>query len=133
MTMRQLALLGALLLIGAMPMSHLPAAAQEARNPYVRLAELDIDPAQIEAFKAAIREGIEASVRLEPDVLVLYAVLEKDMPNRVRVFEVYSNEAAYRIHLETAHFRKFRDTTAHMVRSRRLLDADPIILGAKAK
>ena len=58
----------------------------QAQAQYVRLAELDIDPAQLEAFKAAVTEGVQAAVRVEPGVLVLYAVYEKDNPNRVRVF-----------------------------------------------
>jgi quinol monooxygenase YgiN len=105
--------------------------AQEAQKPYVRLAELEIDPAQMERFNAAIREGVTTAVRVEPGVLVLYAVLEKDHPNRVRVFEIYTDEAAYQKHLQTPHFRKFRDTTDKMVKSRKLLDGVPIVLEAK--
>jgi len=54
-----------------------PIVADEARRPFVRLAELDIDPAQLDSFKSAIKEGIEAAVRVEPGVLALYAVSEK--------------------------------------------------------
>jgi quinol monooxygenase YgiN len=107
------------------------ASAQEAEQPYVRLAELEIDPAQIERFNAAIREGVSTAVRVEPGVLALYAVLEKDHPNRVRVFEMYKDEAAYQKHLQTPHFRKFRDATDKMVKSRKLLDGVPIVLEAK--
>jgi quinol monooxygenase YgiN len=70
-------------------------------------------------------------VRVEPDVLALYAVAEKDHPNRVRVFEMYTDEAAYQKHLQTPHFRKFRDVTDKMVKSRKLLDGLPIVLEAK--
>ncbi|MFL6633710.1 MAG: putative quinol monooxygenase [Massilia sp.] len=107
------------------------ASAQEPKRPYVRLAELEIDPAQMEHFNAAIREGVTAAVRVEPGVLALYAVSEKDHPNRVRVFEMYTDEGAYRKHLQTPHFRKFRDTTDKMVKSRKLLDGVPIVLDAK--
>ena len=110
-----------------------PALTQEMRGPYVRLAELEIDPAQLESFRAAIKEGIETAVRLEPGVLALHAVSEKDNPALVKVFEVYTDEAAYKTHLETAHFKKFRETTKEMVKSRKLIDADPIVLGAKLK
>jgi quinol monooxygenase YgiN len=107
------------------------AGAQETRQPYVRLAELEIDPAQMAGFNAAIREEVKTSVRVEPDVLALYAVAEKDHPNRVRVFEMYTDEAAYQKHLQTPHFRKFRDVTNKMVKSRKLLDGLPIVLEAK--
>ena len=104
-----------------------------AEAQYVRLAELEIDTAQLGAFKAAVTEGVQAAVRSEPGVLVLYAVYEKDNPNRVRVFEVYADEAAYATHLETPHFKKFRAATDKMVLSRKLLDAVPIVLGAKGQ
>jgi uncharacterized protein (DUF1330 family)/quinol monooxygenase YgiN len=107
------------------------AGAQEAKQPYVRLAELEIDPAQMAGFNAAIQEGVTTAVRVEPGVLALYAVLEKDHPNRVRVFEMYTDEDAYRKHLQTPHFRKFRDATDKMVKSRKLLDGVPVVLEAK--
>ena len=77
---------------------------------YVRLAELEIDPAQLDDFKSAISQGIEAAIRLEPGVLVLYAVSEKENPAHVRVFEMYTDANAYKAHLETPHFQKFRTT-----------------------
>ncbi|MCS0628026.1 antibiotic biosynthesis monooxygenase [Telluria mixta] len=107
------------------------ASADGGQPPYIRLAELDIDPAQRVQFDAAVREGVTAAVRLEPGVLALYAVAEKDHPNRVRVFEMYTDEAAYRRHLQTPHFLKFRDATDKIVTSRRLLDGVPIVLEAK--
>jgi quinol monooxygenase YgiN len=108
-----------------------PAFSQSPQAPYVRLAELEIDPAQLENFKSAVTEGIEAAVRLEPGVTALYAVYEKDHPASVRVFEVYTDEKAYQSHLETPHFKKFRATTDKMVTSRKLLNAVPIALRAK--
>jgi quinol monooxygenase YgiN len=98
---------------------------------YVRIAELQIDPAQLKSFAAAITEEIEAAVRVEPGVLALYAVSEKHDPARVRVFEIYADEDAYKTHLETPHFLKFRAVTGNMVLSRKLIDAVPISLAAK--
>ena len=65
----------------------------------VRIAELDIDPAQRAGFISAVREEMEEAVRVEPGVLAIYAVAEKDDPSRLRFFEIYANEAAYRDHL----------------------------------
>ena len=107
--------------------------AEDARQPYVRLAELEIVATQLDGFKAAVTEEIEAAVRVEPGVLVLYAVFEKENPARVRVFEMYADAHAYQTHLETPHFLKFRAATEKMIVSRKLLDAIPIALGAKAK
>src|SRR5881275_1576025 len=85
--------------------------AEEPRMPYVRIAELEIDPARLDAYKAAVKEEMEASVRVEPGVLAIYAVAEKDNPARLRFFEIYADEAAYRSHRETAHFKKYAETT----------------------
>jgi quinol monooxygenase YgiN len=130
MDAKQLLFLGASMLAAGLGG---PAAAVESQSQYVRIAELEIDPAQLENFKAAIRESVETSVRVEPGVLVLYAVAEKDDPARFRVFEIYTDAEAYKTHLETPHFKKFRATTETMVKSRKLLDAVPVAMGAKER
>jgi hypothetical protein len=53
------------------------AAAEEPHVPFVRIAELEINPAQLESYKAAVKEEMETSVRVEPGVLAIYAVAEK--------------------------------------------------------
>lgn len=106
---------------------------QEAREPYVRVAEIEIDPAQLEAYKAAVKEQIEAAVRLEPGVLALYSVADKDNPALVFVFEMYADPDAYKAHLETAHFKKYKVATQDMVKSLKLRDTVPILLGGKSR
>ncbi|WP_028345800.1 putative quinol monooxygenase [Bradyrhizobium murdochi] len=110
-----------------------PALTQETQSQYVQLAELEIDPAQLESYKAAVLEQIDAAIRLEPGVLVLYAVSEKDNPANIRVFEIYRDADAYKSHLESAHFKKYKATTEKMVKSLKLVRTDPLMLGAKAK
>ena len=46
----------------------------------VRLSKLVIDPSHLEAYRSALRQEVTASVQLEPGVLTLYAVAEKDRP-----------------------------------------------------
>jgi len=43
--------------------------------PIVRIAELEIDSAQLDAYRVALREEIETSIHVEPGVLTLYAVM----------------------------------------------------------
>jgi quinol monooxygenase YgiN len=102
-------------------------------SPYVRVAEIEIDPTQIENYHAAAREEIETSVLVEPGVLGLYAVAEKDHPTRIRVLEIYADVAAYQAHLETPHFKKYKAVTQPMVKSLKLFDAVPVALHAKEK
>jgi quinol monooxygenase YgiN len=130
MDIRQLLVLGVPWLAAAVGA---PALAQDMQAQYMQVAEIEIDPAQLEAYKAAASEHIETAVRVEPGVLVLYAVAEKDRPNHVRVFEIYKDVAAYKSHLESAHFKHYKTTTEKMVRSLVLVQATPIFLAAKPK
>ena len=99
--------------------------------PYVRVAEIEVDPARHVAYEAALKEEIEASIRLEPGVLALHAVCGKDNPSHVIVFEMYADEAAYRAHLETPHFRRYRQAVEGMVKSLKLTETVAIKLAAK--
>ena len=107
--------------------------ADELQRPYVRVAQIEIDPAQLESYKAIAKEQIETAIRDEPGVLTLYAVAEQDHPTRVVVFEIYADLEAYRAHIETPHFKKYKADTQDMVKSLKLVDTVPIVLGAKAK
>ena len=104
---------------------------QPAKQPYVRVAEIEIEPARLEAYKAAVREQIEAAVRLEPGVLALYSVADMGDPAHVFVFEIYTDQDAYRAHLDTDHFRKYKVVTRDMVKSLELRETVPILLGVK--
>jgi quinol monooxygenase YgiN len=105
--------------------------AEAVSERVVRLAELELDPVQVEQYKAALREEIETSIRVEPGVLTLYAVAVKGHPASIRIFEVYADVAAYKAHLETPHFKKYKSVTEHMVRSLKLVETEPIVLGSK--
>ena len=107
--------------------------ADELQRPYVRVAQIEIDPAQLESYKAIAKEQIETAIRVEPGVLTLYAVAERHNPTRVVVFEIYADLEAYRTHIETPHFKKYKADTQDMVKSLKLVDTVPIVLGAKAK
>jgi hypothetical protein len=48
------------------------------------LAEIEVDPVQLEAYRAALREEIQSSIRLESGVLKLYAVALKGEVGRFR-------------------------------------------------
>lgn len=106
------------------------AAAAEVRPLYVQEAEIEIDPAQLESYKAAVAEHIETATRVEPGIIALYGVSENDNPTRVRVFEIYRDQDAYRSHLETAHFKTYKATVEKMVRSLKLIRTTPIAFGA---
>jgi quinol monooxygenase YgiN len=97
----------------------------------VRIAEIEIDPACLDAYAALLSEEIEASIRLEAGVLMLHAVALAEAPEKIRLLEAYADEAAYQAHLLTPHFQKYKTETASMVRALRLLPVTPIMMSAK--
>ena len=133
MTSTQSLILGASLLATAMVNASVDTIAQQMKSRVVRLAELHIDPSQLEDYKSALRDEIQASIRLEPGVLTMYAVSVKGDPAQIRIFEMYADAAAYEAHLQTPHFKKYKTGTQGMVKSLVLVETDPILLGAKTK
>jgi len=106
--------------------------AQE-KTQMVRLAKLVIDSIQLEKYKALLKEQIEASVRLEPGVLTLYAVVEKDKPTHITILEIYADTVAYKAHLQAPHFIKYKNGTKDMVKSLELVETVPLVPGMKIK
>jgi 4-carboxymuconolactone decarboxylase len=97
----------------------------------VRLAKLVIDSTQLENYKAALKEEVETSVRIEPGVITLYAVSEKQMPTHFTILEIYADTGAYKAHIQTAHFLKYKNATKNMVKSLELVETIPLVPGMK--
>ena len=99
----------------------------------MRLSKITVDTAQLDAYNSLLKEEIEASMRLEPGVLTLYATAEKDKPNKITILEIYADRAAYEKHLTTPHFKKYKQGTLSMVKDLQLVDVKPLIPGLKIK
>ena len=97
------------------------------------MAKLVIDSTQLESYKAILKKGIETSVQVEPGVLTLYAVFEKDNPTHITILEIYASKEAYEAHLQTPHFQKYKTATMNMVKSLELVESIPIVPGMKIK
>jgi quinol monooxygenase YgiN len=128
---RWLLILGVMALAACFTSMRRSSSAASPQRPVVRLAELQIDPAQLEQYLAFLREEVETSIRVEPGVLTLYAVQSKRDPTQVRLFEMYADSSAYGAHIASAHFRKYKVGTQAMVKSLVLLETDPIALRTK--
>src|SRR5262245_46591145 len=109
-----------------------PALSQEKSEQHIQIAEIVVDPAQLENYKAAVAEQIEAAIRLEPGVIVLYSVVSKDDPSRIFVFEIYRDREAYLGHRKAPYFLKYKATVESMVKSLRLITVELIMLGSRA-
>jgi len=97
----------------------------------IRIAELEIEPTRLAEYRMLLAEEIEASIAIEPGVLMLHAVAERERPENIRILEVYADRQAYEEHLKTPHFLKYKEGAADMVKALRLVDADPVMMRSK--
>jgi quinol monooxygenase YgiN len=66
-------------------------------------------------------------------VVALYSVAEKENPAHITVFEIYRDAEAYKQHVETTHFKKYKTATQDIVKSLKLRETVPILLGVRRK
>jgi quinol monooxygenase YgiN len=107
-----------------------PAAAQPA-GLYVNAVDLDIVPAEMDKYMAAIKENGAAAVK-EPGCREFNITVQANNPNHVFLFEVYDNEAALQAHRATEHFKKYQATTANMVAKREVRAFTSVAMNAKS-
>jgi quinol monooxygenase YgiN len=106
-------------------------AMSQQKNQMVRLAKIQVDPMQLEKYNIALKEQMATAVRVEPGVLTYYAVADKDNPSHITILEIYADTAAYKLHIETTHFKKYKETVKDMVKSLELVDVT--LIGAAKK
>jgi quinol monooxygenase YgiN len=100
--------------------------AKGAENMQVRIAELEILPEWLDAYlEAAGAVGAE-SVAKEPGVICIFPMQKKESPTSIRIVEIYRNEEAYKKHLATPQFRKYKEGTPHMIKSLKLVPMQPL-------
>jgi quinol monooxygenase YgiN len=97
------------------------------KKQLVRLAIIEVDTTQLDRYNDFLKEEIEASMQKEPGVITLYAVAEKETPERVTLFETYADSSQYRAHLATPHFQKYKHGTLQMVKHLELIETKPIL------
>ena len=106
-------------------------ASAQTKTNYIRIARIVVDSTKLESYRAALKEEIETSVRVEAGVLSLNAVYDKERPSHVTVFEIYADMGGYKAHIQTPHFKKYKTTVDGMVKSLVLTDVIPIALHSK--
>ena len=92
----------------------------------VRISEIQINPEHLEEYKAILKEEAAASVELEPGVISIFPMSERDNPTEIRILEIYASREAYEAHLKSPQFQKYKTTTLKMVKSLKLVDMEAI-------
>lgn len=93
----------------------------------VRLAEIEVFQEKLEDYMGFASEVGLVSMASEPGVIALFSMQDKADPCKIYILEVYADREAYQAHLQTAHFRKYKEGTADMVKSLKLIDTNPLV------
>ena len=92
----------------------------------VRLSKIEVYPQYLDEYlKFAVEVGTE-SLRTEPGVLTMYAMQDKENPCMITILETYSSQKAYKSHIASRHFQKYKQGTLHMVKNLELCDQTPL-------
>jgi quinol monooxygenase YgiN len=84
---------------------------------FVIIAEFEVKPDRLERFLALATADASQSVAKEPGCHQFDVTVDQ-AANRVLLYEVYDDEAAFDAHLQTPHLRTFRDGIEPLVVSR---------------
>ncbi len=97
----------------------------------VRLAKIKVNPLQLDKYNSALKEQMTTAIRLEPGVLTYYAVADKSDASHITILEIYADTAAYQSHIQTTHFKKYKETVKDMIKSLELVDVNLIAAAKK--
>ena len=92
----------------------------------VRIAEIEVYPEYLKAYLDAARTVGAESVAKEDGVICIFPMQQEKSPNIIRIVEIYRDEAAYKLHLTTPHFRVYKEGTPHMIKSLELVPMQPL-------
>ncbi|MDE6287217.1 MAG: antibiotic biosynthesis monooxygenase [Muribaculaceae bacterium] len=92
----------------------------------VRLSRIEVDPTYLEEYMKYAAEVGTVSLMTEPGVLTMYAVADKDNPCYITILETYASQEAYKNHIASSHFQKYKQGTLHMVKNLELVDVTPL-------
>lgn len=92
----------------------------------VRLSKIQVNPDYVDEYMEYAKEVGTVSLETEPGVLTMYAVADKENPCNITILETYSSQNAYKKHIASEHFQKYKQGTLHMVDSLLLDDVTPL-------
>ena len=102
------------------------AVSRTADGMLFRLAEIEVHPQYLKEYLAAAAEIQKASLAEEPGVVCLFPTQTKEDSCQIRILEIYASQQAYQHHIQTAHFKKYKQGTLHMVKHLKLQDLQPL-------
>ncbi len=119
---RILLVLITLIFIGATPIMAQDLIQDNNNGMIVRISEVEVYPEYLEEYLNYAKEVAKISVKKEKDVISIYPMAIIKDNTQIRILEIYKNEEAYKNHINSPHFKKYKEGTLHMVKNLDLVD-----------
>lgn len=98
---------------------------------YSLILKTQLQPGSLEQFMDAMRVNAASSVRDEPGCLVFDVVRDRNDPDLVWLYEVYTDEAAFEAHMLTAHFLASRPLVEPLIVRQEVVEGEVLAFNAK--
>lgn len=95
-------------------------AAEPGSRLFVVVVDFVVRPEHAEAFARLMIENADASRTLEQGCIQFDVCQPADDPTRFYLYELYTDAEAFRIHLESAHFKSFDAAATPWVASKQV-------------
>jgi quinol monooxygenase YgiN len=102
------------------------------KNQYAITVDFRLKPGAREEFRKLIDANARDSCRDEPGCRRFDVLEPKDEPDRIFLYEIYDDRAAFEAHIKTPHFAAFDKASAGLVVEKRVLEFTVVFEGSAA-
>lgn len=89
-------------------------------NQFVIVVDFRVKPGAAPAFLHLINENARASCRDEPGCQRFDVLAAHSEPDRIVLYEIYDDRAAFDAHIRTSHFARFNEASAPLVAEKKV-------------
>ena len=88
---------------------------------FVIIVEFGLVPGSLKKFLGLIDDNANASVRDEPGCSRFDVLTPAGEQDRIVLYEIYDDRAAFEAHLRTPHFARFNEASASLIAERQIV------------
>lgn len=99
---------------------------------FVIVVDFKVKPGQMAAFRKLIDDNARASVKDEPGCTRFDVCAHCKDADRILLYEIYDDRAAFDAHLKTRHFAVFNTESAPLVADKSVAEYDLVCEGSAA-
>jgi quinol monooxygenase YgiN len=89
---------------------------------FVITVEFVLRPSSLQRFLALIKDNAHRSLSEEPGCDRFDVLVQKGSAERVLLYEIYKDRAAFDFHLKSQHFQEFNATSAALVMEKKVVE-----------